>query len=307
MENNPVRSLKDDENVEETHLYINENGALVDQTLFRDKKNEILILSVPAHHDRVENQVVFDENSEWMMTIIPKMKRCEVMKKHPMFTNEKKAFEYAKNDKSTSGKPIEVNSKKVKTFEMSLSTYIGYNFSHEYLPKKFQSLCPSHFTPYTTRVVPEGENPALYDVESEEDLYDFVPGLSTTPHPRLTRRSIENLGCTDDNGNTVSGCTSVSFPCMDHDGKPFAGSDCYKIYGLKCTSGKRCKASKTIYKCESRQESSTSGCWYFTVPCFRLPDHVHDWDFCIAHMRNTNQKCTTCCENQNCGTAMPKC
>ena len=63
MENDQVRRLKDDENVEETHLYINENGAMVDETLFRDRKNEILILNVPAHHDRVENQVVFDENS----------------------------------------------------------------------------------------------------------------------------------------------------------------------------------------------------------------------------------------------------
>ncbi len=35
-----------------------------------------------------------------MMMIIPETKRCEVMKKPSMFTNEREAFEYAKNDVS---------------------------------------------------------------------------------------------------------------------------------------------------------------------------------------------------------------
>ena len=54
---------KVDINAEETHLYINENGAPVDEKIIRDKTNEMLILDVPAHHDRMETKVILDEKS----------------------------------------------------------------------------------------------------------------------------------------------------------------------------------------------------------------------------------------------------
>jgi len=276
-----------DKNVEKTNIYINENGALVDETLTRDTKNEILILHVPAHHDRAEAQVVFDENSDWMMTIIPLMEICEVMKKPPMLSIEKEAFGNAKSDNSTPVRPIKISSRKTKTVEIKLNTIIGYNFTHELLPKKFQSLCPSHYTPYTTRMVLEGENPALYPVTYEADLYDFVPGLSTASHPRVRRGLSEKM------------------KCIDHNQNPLPIKHCDAVYGNKCDYG-QCTAEHTIYSCHY---SPTNICWYFTVPCSKLPKDPEgdDWDNCMTHTSNSNQRCSACCRNQSCGKFMDKC
>ena len=53
----------DRNHIEETHVYINENGIVVDETLTMDKRNGILKLFVPAHHNRITTDVIFDENS----------------------------------------------------------------------------------------------------------------------------------------------------------------------------------------------------------------------------------------------------
>jgi len=53
----------DTNSIEETHLFLNENGVVVDEKLTRDLKNEILSVHVPAHHDRSELNIVFDETS----------------------------------------------------------------------------------------------------------------------------------------------------------------------------------------------------------------------------------------------------
>jgi hypothetical protein len=85
---------------EETHLYINENGAPVDEKLIRDTKNDLLLLDVPAHHNIDATQAIFDEKSELMMTVLPSAKSCHIMKKAPMLTPEKTIFENAKHDVS---------------------------------------------------------------------------------------------------------------------------------------------------------------------------------------------------------------
>ncbi len=53
----------DKNNIEETHLFLEEKGVLVDEKLTRDLKNEIVSIHVPAYHDRSELNIVYDENS----------------------------------------------------------------------------------------------------------------------------------------------------------------------------------------------------------------------------------------------------
>ena len=56
-----------DEDIEETHMFIrndlNEEGALIDQKVLKDKKNGLLIIHMPAHYDKVESTTVFDLDS----------------------------------------------------------------------------------------------------------------------------------------------------------------------------------------------------------------------------------------------------
>ena len=64
--NGPETPLNDDD-IEETHVFIrndlNEEGALVDQKVLRDKKNGLLIIHMPAHYDKVESTTIFDVDS----------------------------------------------------------------------------------------------------------------------------------------------------------------------------------------------------------------------------------------------------
>ena len=57
----------DDEDIEETHVFIkndfNEAGAQVDQKVVRDKKNGLLTIHMPAHYDKLESTTVFDVDS----------------------------------------------------------------------------------------------------------------------------------------------------------------------------------------------------------------------------------------------------
>jgi hypothetical protein len=275
----------DTNNIEETHLFLNEKGVLVDEKLTRDLNNGILSVHVPAHHDRSELNIVFDENSEWMMMVKPATKSCEIAKKPSVVVNnEKEAFNTAKNDNSSAEIPIMLSSsnKKIKVVETTFISSRGYNFTHEMLPTKFQSYCPLDYTPYTTRIVKEGENLALQDYWSEADKYEFIPGVSTIAHPRSRRQTI---------------------PCLDHNGNNI--DNCWKVHSITCEE--HCPASRMIFKCRPA-DAGERECFYFTVPCSALDTSGEDPSICIAHMLNVNQKCASCCkQNHTCSTSLPDC
>jgi len=276
----------DRNSIEETHLFLNENGVVVDEKLTRDLRNDILSVHVPAHHDRSELNIVFDEKSEWMMMVKHATKSCEIAKKPSVVVqNEKEAFNMAKNDNSSAESPIMLNpsdNKKVKVVETIFISSRGYNFTHEMLPKKFQSYCPLDYIPYTTRIVKEGENLALQDYFSEADKYEFVPGVSTISHPRSRRQTI---------------------PCLDHNGNSI--DDCWRVHSITCEE--HCPASRLIYKCRPT-DAGERECFYFTVPCRALDTGDSDPSICIAHMLNVNQRCASCCkQNDTCSSSLPNC
>lgn len=51
----------DDTGEENTHLYLIDEGVLVDEKVTKDTKHEMLIMDVPAHQNHVETRVVYDE------------------------------------------------------------------------------------------------------------------------------------------------------------------------------------------------------------------------------------------------------
>jgi len=277
----------DTNNIDETHLFLNEKGVLVDEKLTRDLQNEILSIHVPAHHTRSELNIVFDENSEWMMMVKPATKSCEIAKKPNMVVNNvREAFDNAKNDDSSADNPIMISSsnKKIKVVETSFISSRGYNFTHEMLPKKFQSHCPLDYIPYTTRIVKEGESLALQDYWSEADKYEFVPGVSTIAHPRSRNRR-------------------QTIECLDHNGKKI--DKCWKVHAIECDV--LCPVSRQIFKCRAT-ENNEQECWYYTLPCHLLDTQGEAPDICIAHMISTSQKCASCCkQNDTCTSSMPNC
>jgi len=278
----------DGNSIEETHLFLNENGVIVDEKLTRDLKNDILSIHVPAHHDRSEVNVVFDETSEWMMMVNHATKSCEIAKKPGVVAQyEKEAFKTAKNDNSSPESPIMLspsNNNKVKVIETTFISSRGYNFTHEMLPKKFQSHCPRDYIPYTTRIVKEGENMALQDYSSEADKYEFIPGVSTISHPRSRREAV---------------------PCLDYNGEQI--DDCWKVHSITCEE--LCPQSRVVYHCRPTTEEDDRQCFYFTAPCsaFELPAGENP-SICIAHMQSVAQKCKACCkQNDTCGSSLPNC
>ena len=46
---------------------------------------------------------------------------------------------------------------------------------------------------------------------------------------------------------------------------------------------------------------------YITVPCSRLEHDHDDLNVCFVPIPPSNQICTTCCRNQDCGPQMPLC
>jgi len=274
------------EEFEETHVFLNERGALVDQTVRRIDKESLLIVNVPAHHDVLEMQAVFDENSKWMMEVIPQTESCNIMVKPPhMMGKEKEMFELAKNDNSTKVQPNEVlkknedKSKDGNTLEVEYNSYVGYNISHAYIPEKFKKYCPSHFTAYTTRSVLKGENSTLYPTANGvADMYDFVPGVSTNPTGRQKRDILE---CEWANGRKIKG-------------------GCSMVHAAKCKYG---SCTESILRC-SRTTQRT--CWYINCGCPKIAGG-DGFTNCYIHLENTNQYCTACCGNQDCGESMPRC
>jgi len=285
----------DGNHIEETHVYINENGIVVDEILTMDKRNGILKLFVPAHHNRITTDVIFDENSQWMMTVDPKYRNCFIMKKHSMFASESDIYNEAKKDVSQKEHPIEMKSRRTKVVELELSTTLGYKIPFNSLPIKFQQYCPRNYTIRTTRMMKKDEK-FDFDVSSEADLYDFVPGLSTQNVHRSKRRTHDN---------------DVYISCEDYDGLQVGDKDaCSLIHGIKCPDG-LCVANQIAMNCR-RQMPGDNACWYFTLPCERITNG-DQYDLCIAHMTSTAQTCHTCCQNQNCCPegktlcSMPKC
>lgn len=284
------------QNVEKTDLYIKEGFALVNEKISMDKEKGILILDVPDHNDIVASRVILDATSEFMLLLVKEAKQCQLTKKPKMFAKELEMFEFAKNERSNSNKPLKTNPQ--TTYEMELATNLGPKVSVQFLPENLRPYCPTDFDIYAAHMyLPKEEKPVMNDVYNMANVYDFPskPLTNNTNH-RQKRQAQENFK-----------------QCLDHDGNLIGGGHCDVIYGIECPSG-NCGADETIFDCKRITSGHT--CWYFTVPCNKLP-RGEDWNTCIVHMRNTNQHCKMCCVNQSCcpsptdpnapECAMPKC
>merc|ERR1712038_484037 len=282
----------DDEDIEETHVFIkndfNEAGAQVDQKVVRDKKNGLLTIHMPAHYDKLESTTVFDVDSDWMMTVLPATKSCLMMKKPPVENNtiETNAFELAKNDKSTPNEPSVVTSE--NTLMVSIRTIVGNEIKHEDVPRKFKPHCPSHFTIHATKIVLDDERVSFTGINE----YDY-DSPKTSPNPRYRRNAVQQYSgewgvCQDYQGNNIQGCKHIE--------------------GVACPDGK-CSHAHTVYECRPTGRS----CYYHLVPCSNVRDKDgntlsgRQLTNCFLHMTNKAEHCTKCCRNQNCGNMMPRC
>jgi hypothetical protein len=277
---------------EETHLYINEKGAYVDEKIIRDTKNELLVLHVPAHHDIVESRVILDEKNKLMMTVLPDAKTCQVTKKAPLPTTEEAVFKTAKHDKSTLNQPIDLKDKEIKVIEVQVTTTTGPEIPHDALPEKFRPHCPSNYAAYMSKLTLKGENSKY---PQHLDDYDYVPETVILAHPRNRRAARRNT-------------QSVSLrACLDHHNQKSRA--CRSTLAVYCPESDGCPPDQTLQKCTI----GGSSCFYYMVPCHALEYNngtkmsLEETTQCLFHLRNTPQSCTTCCRNQNCGSLMPKC
>jgi len=265
---------------------------LVNEKISMDKEKGILILDVPDHNDIVASRVIFDATSEFMLLLIKEAKQCQLTKKPKMFAKESEMFEFAKNEMSDSNKPLKANP--ITTYEMKLATNLGPKVSAQFLPENLRPYCPPDFDIYAAHMyLPGEEKPVMNDIYNMASVYDFPSKPLTNDTNHRQKRQAQDI-----------------IPCLDHDGNEIGGDFCDHIYTIDCPNG-QCGVDETIFNCTFDSEFT---CWYFTVPCNKLPNG-DDWNTCIVHMRNTNQRCSMCCVNQKCcpgpndaeSCAMPLC
>jgi len=264
-------------------MSINEMGTQFTQETIKDAKNNLLINLVPAHNGRVSMKVVFDGDSDLMLTVQEEEKKCTIERTVlPISTNE--AFE--KIDLNEQVLTIsDSSSDDLPVVERNYIIAEGFEIEHKQLPEKFQPHCPPGFKAISAHTIDldktTEEDPYLMnnmtlteDHRDSAEMYDFLPET----HERKKRASCVML-----NGQEIS---SSRCHYVDHNCATWNGVCPNKAYSFKCTS------------VDSRR------CTYILVGC---KHNGVEREVCVFHMLMANKECDACCLTRNCGGLVGKC
>jgi len=277
--------INDESQATGIHIFLEENGAIVDEEIKMDKENDVMVVNVPSHHDRIESKSIYDMKSPWMMQVLPEHKECLYMRTPSAVDNVK--LNDARNIKASSKEnPIKVSVQNTITLETS--AIVGPTRNRSILPENFQHYCPQDFDVRSTHLYEIGKKD-FYGWDSDEIQFGSQEDFFDNGAPQLiedhTRRK-RALGC------QMFGQAS---------------DKCNEVIEARCGNNGYCPIQNVLYHCQTMLEmGKSSWCNFLTIPCAAAEKdngekiNSEDMAWCLLHMSTVNESCSACCRDPAC-------
>lgn len=274
--------INDESQANGIHIFLEENGAIVDEEIKIDKENDVMVVNVPSHHDRIESKSIYDMKSPWMMQVLPKLKECLYMRT-PSVVDDVKLNDARNIEASSKEKPIKVSVQNTITLETS--AIVGPTRNRSILPENFQHYCPQDFDVRSTHLYEIGKKD-FYGWDSDEIQFESQEDFFDNGAPKLiedhTRRKRE-IRC-QMFGQAVEG-------------------KCTKVIEARCGNSGSCPLQNLLYECRDVPLTSTSiWCNYLVIPCAAAEgvSMKENMNWCLLHMNTKNEACSACCRDPAC-------
>jgi len=261
-------------------MNINEMGTKFTQETIRDEENNLLINLVPAHNGRVSVKIVFDGDSDLMLTVSEEEKKCVVQRTIMPDILIEDAFKGIKENKEDI-RINPINEGEIPVIMKDFTIAEGYEITKNQLPRKFQPHCPPKFTAFTGHTADMDkatvDDPFVRNnITKLGDIYDYDPHRSGRKKRDTNCIFVE--GTIGNSRAMPSHCHFVDHHCgCNHCGCPG------EAYNFSC-------------------HRSSTRCTYLVIGC-TVPGTSIQRPVCVWHMTMENLKCDACCMSTSCNNS----
>lgn len=267
-------------------MQLNERGTFFTQEAIRDRTNNLLIISVPAHNGNFAAKNVYDGNSDLMMVVRFDISTCTIQKSF-LQGDIDTAFK-AMNPRSMERSAMDRGNLKVVKKYFTIIT--GYEIKPEALPAKFQPHCPPDFKAYVAHTV-NGTEPSMENLldsdnllEAPGDFFDFQSSIQLIKGKQGRNSQYSRCHYVLSNGTVVqwkeSECAPVKFNCSD---------------GTSASTG--CPRGNYRFNCVDK-EPHHMGCVYEIAYCYDNSGVLREP--CLNHLYYGARCCRPCCVTRDC-------